>query len=63
MPLYMDRHDLSGVTPEGKRLTANVIYIRVDANTFTWQSVDQTVDGQPIADARPIRVTKKPAGR
>ena len=55
--------DFAGVTPEGKKLTANVIYVRVDANTFTWQSVDQAVDGQPIADAQPIRVTKQKAGQ
>jgi uncharacterized protein (TIGR02246 family) len=55
--------DFSGVTADGKKLTATVIYVHVDANTFTWQSVDQAVDGQPIADARPIKVTKQKAGR
>ena len=42
-----------------QELTATVIYIHVDANTFTWQSVDQAVDGQPIADTQPIKVTKQ----
>jgi len=51
--------DFYGVTPDGKRLTATVIYVRVDANTFTWQSVNQEVDDQPIADAQPIKVTKQ----
>jgi uncharacterized protein (TIGR02246 family) len=51
--------DFYGVTPDGKRLTATVIYVRVDANTFTWQSVNQTVDDQPIADSQPIKVTKQ----
>jgi len=51
--------DFGGVTAAGKKLTANVIYVRVDANTFTWQSVDQTVDGQPIADTQPIKVSKQ----
>src|SRR5262245_10407697 len=55
--------DFEGVTPEGKKLTATVIYVHVDANTFTWQSVEQTVDGQPIANTQPIRVTKQKAGR
>jgi uncharacterized protein (TIGR02246 family) len=55
--------DFYGVTPEGRKLTASVIYLRVDADTFTWQSVDQAVDGQPIADAQPIRVTKQKAGQ
>src|SRR5262245_46884179 len=55
--------DFEGVTPDGKKLTATVIYVHVDANTFTWQSVEQTVDGQPIANTQPIRVTKQKAGR
>jgi len=55
--------DFSGVTPEGKKLNATVIYIRVDANTFTWQSVQQTVDGQPIADTQPIKVRKQRPSR
>ena len=55
--------DFYGVTPDGRKLTATVIYIHVDANTFTWQSVDQAVDGQPIADTQPIKVTKQKAGK
>jgi uncharacterized protein (TIGR02246 family) len=55
--------DFEGVTSDGKKLRATVIYVHVDANTFTWQSVQQTVDGQPIPDTLPIRVTKQKAGR
>jgi uncharacterized protein (TIGR02246 family) len=55
--------DFYGVTPDGKRLTATVIYVHVDANTFTWQSINQTVDDQPIADTQPIKVTKQRASR
>jgi uncharacterized protein (TIGR02246 family) len=55
--------DFAGVTAEGKKLSATVVYLLVDANTFTWQSVQQTVDGQPIADTPPIKVTKQRAGR
>ena len=55
--------DFDGVTHDGKKLTANVIYIRVDADTFTWQSTHQTVDGQPIADSPPIRVNKQKSSR
>ena len=54
--------DFYGVTPDGKRLTATVIYVRLDANTFTWQSVNQAVDDEPIADSKPIKVTKQRAG-
>jgi uncharacterized protein (TIGR02246 family) len=55
--------DFGGVTASGKKVTANVIYLRVDPNNFTWQSVEQTVDGQPIADSQPIKVTKQKAAR
>jgi uncharacterized protein (TIGR02246 family) len=55
--------DFGGVTPDGKRLAATVQYVRVNADTFTWQAVQQTVDGQPIADTPPIRVTKQKADR
>jgi uncharacterized protein (TIGR02246 family) len=55
--------DFGGVTPDGKKLSATVNYVRVDADTFTWQSVQQTVNGQPIADTKPIKVTKQKAGR
>ena len=55
--------DFGGVTPDGKKLSATVNYVRVDADTFTWQSVQQTVNGQPIADTKPIKVTKQNAGR
>ncbi len=51
--------DVYGVTPDGRELTATAIYIHVDANTYTWQSVDQAVDGQPITDTLPIKVTKQ----
>lgn len=55
--------DFYGVTPDGQRLTATVLYVRLDANTFTWQSVNQTVDDQSIADTQPIKVIKQKAAR
>jgi uncharacterized protein (TIGR02246 family) len=55
--------DFQGVTPDGKKLAASVVYVRVDADTFTWQSVQQTVDGLPIADAQVIKVTKQKLAR
>jgi uncharacterized protein (TIGR02246 family) len=54
--------DVYGVTANGNELTATSIYVRIDPNTFTWQAVDQALDGEPIADTAPIKVTKqKPA--
>jgi uncharacterized protein (TIGR02246 family) len=55
--------DFEGVTPDGKKLNSTVVYLRIDPNTFTWQSVLQTVDGQPIPDTQPIRVTRQTGGR
>jgi len=55
--------DFGGVTADGKKLSATVNYVRVNPETFTWQSVQQTVDGQPIADAQPIKVTKQKADK
>jgi uncharacterized protein (TIGR02246 family) len=55
--------DFTGVSAEGKNLSATVVYMRVDADTFTWQAVEQTVDGQPIADTQPIKVSKQKAGQ
>jgi hypothetical protein len=55
--------DFEGSTADGKKLAATVVYVRVDADTFTWQSVQQTVDGQPIADSQPLRVTKQKSAR
>jgi len=51
--------DLSGVTASGSTLEATTIYIHLDANTFTWQAVDQLIDGEPVADTQPIKVTKQ----
>ena len=51
--------DLSGVTAAGNTLEATTIYIHLDANSFTWQAVDQYVDGEPVADTQPIKVTKQ----
>jgi uncharacterized protein (TIGR02246 family) len=55
--------DFDGVAADGKRLSATVVYVHVDADTFTWQSTRQTIDGQPIADTLPIKVTRQKAGR
>jgi uncharacterized protein (TIGR02246 family) len=55
--------DVYGVTNDGKELTATSIYMRLDADTFTWQAVDQAVNGEPIADTKPLKVTKQTAAK
>jgi uncharacterized protein (TIGR02246 family) len=51
--------DVHGVTPEGKELKGNSIYIHVDPNTYTWQAVNQTLDGEPIPDTQPLKIVKR----
>jgi uncharacterized protein (TIGR02246 family) len=54
--------DVHGVRPDGEELTATILYIPVDPNTFTWQAVNQTRNDVPVADTQVIKVTKqKPA--
>jgi uncharacterized protein (TIGR02246 family) len=55
--------DVHGVRADGRELTATLIYIRVDPNTCTWQAVNQALDGVPIADTPPIKVTKQPSAK
>jgi len=51
--------DVHGVRPDGRKLTATFVYIPADPTTLTWQAVNQSVDGVPIADTQPIKVTKQ----
>jgi uncharacterized protein (TIGR02246 family) len=51
--------DVYGVMADGKELTANSIYIHVDANTFTWQAVGQALNGTSLGDTQPLKVTKQ----
>ncbi len=51
--------DVQGVQADGKELTATIHYIQVDANTLTWQAVNQTLDGEPVPDTAPIKVVKQ----
>jgi uncharacterized protein (TIGR02246 family) len=55
--------DVQGVMPDGKELTATSIYIHVDPNTYTWQAVNRKLDGEPVPDTQPIRVTKQQAAK
>ena len=51
--------DVRGVRADGKRLVATILYAPVDADTFTWQVVNQSLDGVAVADTPPTKVTKK----
>jgi uncharacterized protein (TIGR02246 family) len=51
--------DVHAVRADGKVLTATNIYIQVAPDTVTWQAVNQTLDGVPITDTPPLKVTKQ----
>jgi uncharacterized protein (TIGR02246 family) len=55
--------DVQGVMADGTELTGTSIYTHLDPNTYTWQLVDQALDGEPIADTQPIKVTKQKAAK
>jgi hypothetical protein len=42
---------------DGSVLTASNILVRVNADTFTWQPTNLTVNGEPIADLPPAKIT------
>ena len=44
---------------DGKKLTATNVLTRVDADTFTMQFRDRTVDGQSIPDVPPTTMKRQ----
>lgn len=50
--------DSSGVLPSGARLTATNIMTPLDENNFLWQSVERTLDEEPLPDVAPVKVTR-----
>jgi uncharacterized protein (TIGR02246 family) len=55
--------DVHGVRADGRELTATFIYLQVDPSTVTWQAVNQALDGVPLADTPPIKVTKQKSAK
>jgi uncharacterized protein (TIGR02246 family) len=43
---------------DGSVLTASNILVQVNPDTFTWQPVNLTVDGEQIKDQTPVKVTR-----
>ena len=50
--------EATGVQANGSEMTATNIITRLDNDTFTWQSVDRTVDGEEVPNLPPVRVTR-----
>ena len=43
---------------DGSKVTATNIVTKVDANTITWQSKDQTVNGKPMPDTKEVKMKR-----
>ena len=43
---------------EGGTLSATNILVQVDKDTFTWQPVHVTINGEPMKDQAPVKVTR-----
>jgi uncharacterized protein (TIGR02246 family) len=50
--------DADGVQADGGELSARNILTPIDANSFSWQSTQRTLDGEELADIPPVRVTR-----
>jgi uncharacterized protein (TIGR02246 family) len=47
-----------GSTSDGRVITATNIMTPTDADSFLWQTVERTVDGESVADLPPVKVTR-----
>ena len=43
---------------DGNTVAATHILTRIDDDTFTFQSVERSTDGEALADIPPVRVTR-----
>jgi uncharacterized protein (TIGR02246 family) len=50
--------DSAGRLTDGKTLAATNILTPLDADSFTWQAVKRSVDGQEVDDLPPVKVTR-----
>jgi uncharacterized protein (TIGR02246 family) len=53
----------TGVTSEGEPVISTTLITRIDEDSFTWQSVDRTVDGEKQPDVGPVKVVRARAGK
>jgi uncharacterized protein (TIGR02246 family) len=50
--------DATGVTPGGGEVTATNILTPIDKDSFSWQSIDRTLNGEALPNIAPIKVTR-----
>lgn len=51
-------HTSRGATTDGRELTVTNILTPIDNDSFTWQSVERTLDGEDLPDLPPVKVTR-----
>jgi len=49
----------SATLADGSAMTATNILTQVNHDTFTWQPVNLTIDGEPVGNLPPVKVTRK----
>ncbi len=50
--------EASGVQSDGGEVTAKNLMTPVDKDTFTWQSTERTLDGNPLPNIPPVKVKR-----
>ena len=52
------RLDAAGVEPDGGETTATNLLTPLDKDSFTWQSIDRTVNGEAASNITPVKVVR-----
>ncbi len=53
--------DFVQTLPDGRQASCTNIYIPVDADHYTWQSVNRVIDGEELTDLGEMNVIRKPS--
>ena len=55
--------EASGVFRDGAESSSVNILTPIDANSFTWQSVNRTLDGVSLPDTQPVKIVRVQSGK
>jgi uncharacterized protein (TIGR02246 family) len=53
----------TAVTSDGEKVSSTTELTPIDANSFTWKSVDRTIGGEKAPDVGPIKVVREEPGK
>ena len=51
----------TGTLPDGGKTASTNIFTHVDKDSFTWQAIDRTVDGEVLPNVDEVLIVRKPA--